>query len=146
MHSYLSSTRGHFANRHYQSNGGTVVPLDKTADIMIADHARKDAPNGSYSWTFIEESVKSGQLADKHEHLISRPAAGKAPGPNATAGQTRGTRTPFTAEDDAFLIKWVLTNRHKHKPSGNKMYQDLANEVGSSLASSEMVMTDGLLE
>ena len=31
-----------------QSNGGELVSVDKQADIMIVDHARKEAPPGSY--------------------------------------------------------------------------------------------------
>lgn len=31
-----------------QANGGKVVPLDKQADVIIVDHARKEAPLGSY--------------------------------------------------------------------------------------------------
>lgn len=31
-----------------QANGGEVLPLEKTADVKIVDHARKEAPPGSY--------------------------------------------------------------------------------------------------
>ena len=31
-----------------QVNGGEVLPLEKNADVKIVDHARKEAPPGSY--------------------------------------------------------------------------------------------------
>lgn len=31
-----------------QANGGTVVQLEKTADVRIVDHARKEALPGTY--------------------------------------------------------------------------------------------------
>ena len=31
-----------------QINGGEVLPLEKNADVKIVDHARKEAPPGSY--------------------------------------------------------------------------------------------------
>lgn len=31
-----------------QANGGDILPLEKHADVKIVDHARKEAPPGSY--------------------------------------------------------------------------------------------------
>lgn len=31
-----------------QANGGEVLLLEKTANVKIVDHARKEAPPGSY--------------------------------------------------------------------------------------------------
>jgi hypothetical protein len=103
--------------------------LEKLADIMIADHARKDAMPGSYSWTWIEKSVKNGKLEDLEAHRagpvagISRPVGSSQP--------TRNTRTPFTAADDRALALWV-TNAEKQGLStkGNDIYQQLERIVG----------------
>lgn len=31
-----------------QANGGEILPLEKNADVKVVDHARKEAPPGSY--------------------------------------------------------------------------------------------------
>lgn len=31
-----------------QANGGEILPLEKHADVKIVDHARKEAPPGTY--------------------------------------------------------------------------------------------------
>ncbi|KAM0251275.1 hypothetical protein ACHAQJ_008266 [Trichoderma viride] len=86
-----------------QSNSGTVVILEKDADMLIADHARKDAPLGSYSWKFIIESVNAGIVQVEDKYLI-----GPAPGQprSVLAGpHAKKTRTPFTELDDAIVAK-----------------------------------------
>lgn len=101
------------------------MKLDTQADIRIADHARKDAPPGSTSWRFIEESVKNGQLEDKDEYPagpqgVIRPA-------------TTMSRTAFSAEDDQELWKCVTeAEQNGGSLSGNKIYKDLAAIVRSS--------------
>jgi hypothetical protein len=113
-----------------QANGGTVVPLENRADILIADHAKpKFAPPGSYSWKFIEDSVKNGFIQIKDRYLIGldpdvpRPAGGGG-------GGLRTTRTPFTDADDAVVAKWVLSRSNR---TGNKIFQDLEMVVSSLL-------------
>ena len=64
-------TRNHYLNL-IRSNGGQVVPLEKNADHLIADHFRKDCPPGSISYTFIDASIKMGEVADPGQHLHSR--------------------------------------------------------------------------
>ena len=87
---------------------------------MIADHVRKDAPTGSYSWKFIIESVQNGilQLPDRYRigwtPDIQRPAGSSRP--------TKGSRTPFDTADDAALAAWVLS--HPADRTGNKIYQE----------------------
>jgi hypothetical protein len=96
------------------------VPLEKDATYMIADHVRKDAPTGSYSWKFITESVRNGilQLPDRYRigwtPDMQRPAGSSRP--------TKRTRTDFTAEDDAALAAHVLSFAADR--TGNKLYQE----------------------
>ncbi|KND88159.1 Telomeric repeat-binding factor 2-interacting protein 1 [Tolypocladium ophioglossoides CBS 100239] len=106
---------------HVRNNGGVVVALEKQADILIADHARKDAPAGSCSWKFVTESVDHGIMQLKDRYQI-----GPAPGVPRQVGSGRPikrTRTPFTHADDVVLVKWVLS--HDKSPMGNKMYQQI---------------------
>lgn len=112
-----------------QANGGKIVSLEKQADIMIADHARKDAVPGSYSWRWIEQSVQKGMLEDLEAHRaglvagISRPVGSSQP--------TRNTRTPFTAADDRALALWVTNaERQGLSTKGNEIYQQLERIVG----------------
>ncbi|POR38302.1 Telomeric repeat-binding factor 2-interacting protein 1 [Tolypocladium paradoxum] len=105
---------------YIRNNGGVVVALEKQADILIADHARKDAPAGSCSWKFVTESVEHGIIQLKDHYRI-----GPAPGVPRQVGSSRpikGTRTPFTHTDDVVLVKWVLSQGRYF--TGNKVYQD----------------------
>ncbi|KAK8069836.1 hypothetical protein PG994_006452 [Apiospora phragmitis] len=94
---------------HIKNNGGQVVPLEKNADYMIADHVWKDAPQGSYSWKWIEDSVKKGKLLDADDYLIG------------------GKPQEQAREDDRVLMEWVLRReRQGESILGNKIYQELA--------------------
>ncbi|PNP51557.1 hypothetical protein THARTR1_07813 [Trichoderma harzianum] len=104
-----------------QSNSGVVVALEKDADMLIADHARKDAPLGSYSWKYITESVNAGIIQVEDKYLIGPP-------PNQrqsvlTGAHAKHTRTRFTEQDDAIVAKWILM--HGINTAGNKMYMEL---------------------
>jgi hypothetical protein len=120
------------------------VSLEKLADYMIADHARKDAPNGSYSWKFIQDSVQNGQRQIMDRYLIgSRPidvhesgSPRGATSPNAMRrpNVSKASRNPFTAGDDRILVAWVLRHeREGYAAAGNEMYKTLAAEVCSRL-------------
>ncbi len=115
-----------------QANGGKVALLEKDADILIADHARADAPPGSYSWTFIEASVNNGKLEGLENH-----PAGLARGavrPVGSSQPSKSSRTPFTAADDRVLAEWVTkAERQGLSTKGNKIYIDLAIIVRSSI-------------
>ena len=96
---------------------------------MIADHARKDSPPGSVSWKLIEDSVKKGTLLDKHEYVI-----GSLGGQSRPAGSSRrgkGTRTPFSQQDDQILLKWVACIVEiGHQQRGKLGYECLEHKVG----------------
>ncbi|KAK7931545.1 hypothetical protein PG985_002257 [Apiospora marii] len=107
-----------------QNNGGQVVLLEKNADYLIADHLWKDTPQGSYTWKWIQESVKKGKLLDPDDYLIgSKPQEQARVRPSAPG---KSTRTPYTDEDDRVLMEWV-TKRQREGESvlGNKIYQEL---------------------
>ncbi|GFP53724.1 hypothetical protein TASIC1_0003010200 [Trichoderma asperellum] len=107
--------------QNIQNNSGIVVPLEKDADMLIADHARKDAPLGSYSWKYITESVKAGIVQVEDKYLIGPPPG--QPRPVLAGSRARKSRTPFTELDDAILAKHVL--QQGIDTAGNRMYQDL---------------------
>lgn len=121
-----------------QNNGGTVVPLEKNADILIADHARKDVPAGSYSWKFITESVENGIIQIKDRYRIGRDPDLPRPAGGGVRG-TKSTRTPFTIDDDAGLAKWVLA--HTVDRTGNKIFQEFESIVSLGLNVGVAVLT-----
>ncbi|KAH0545234.1 hypothetical protein FGG08_000688 [Glutinoglossum americanum] len=106
-------------------NGGEIVPLEQHADIKIADPLfKKTLPPDSYSYTFIEQSIRHGELQDLEEHragpetITSRPVGSRKP--------ARGTRLTYSAEDDRFLYDWVTSHeRSGGKILGNLIYQQL---------------------
>ncbi|VUC35555.1 unnamed protein product [Clonostachys rosea] len=104
-----------------KSNGGAVVPLERQADIQIADDARKDAPKGSYSWKFIQDSVEAGMAQIKDKYLIGPDP--DLPRPAASGSLARGKRVPFTPADDAVLVKWVLAQAYRGE-SKVKLFQE----------------------
>lgn len=103
------------------------MALEKNADMLIADHIKKGGvspPPGSYSWQWIECSVKNGFLEDKNDYLI-----GRAEGTSRQIGSSehaKSTRTPFTQKDDLILTKWVLSRqRAGNSTGGNEIYKEL---------------------
>lgn len=114
------------------------MPLEKQADMIIADHARpKFAPENSYSWQYITESVKNGLLEDAAKHLIQSTSTFNAGSASRTSGHMIGgsrpikpNRTPFTAVDDDVLRRWVAKAHERGiAVTGNKIYQQLEREV-----------------
>lgn len=107
-----------------KANGGRVTKLEAQADHVIADHKRKDTPPGSISYTWIEHSIRDGTLADPDDHIAGPPVGAiRAVGSGAPV---KGTRTPFTAEDDQVLYQWVQECLKKGLgEKGNEIYQQL---------------------
>ncbi|KAK4506623.1 hypothetical protein PRZ48_000355 [Zasmidium cellare] len=109
--------------RDIEANGGRVVKIESQADYVIADHMRKDAPAGSYSYTLIDVALKEGQLPNSSEHAIRPPGDVREVGSTTMA---KGTRRAFTIEDDQFLWNWVETAKAEGDfLKGNEIYKRL---------------------
>lgn len=118
-----------------QANGGEVVASEAQANILIADPIKKkDAPVGSYSYTYIEKSVKNGTLEDLQQHMIGDPKGTvRAVG---LSKPVKNTRTPFTAKDDRILSQWVFAaERRGESIAGNALYELLEKIVSFARAS-----------
>ncbi|XP_014555796.1 hypothetical protein COCVIDRAFT_27370 [Bipolaris victoriae FI3] len=117
-------TRNHLLDE-IKANGGEIVLLEKKADYMIADHFRRDCPPGSISYEFITKSIKDGELCDPKDHPAG-PPVGEAREPGAIHQPTKSGRTPYTAEEDRILYKWVHDAESNGNPvSGNEIYKQL---------------------
>ncbi|KUI73236.1 Telomeric repeat-binding factor 2-interacting protein 1 [Cytospora mali] len=108
-----------------KGNGGEVVPLEKHADMLIADNVKRAGappPPGAYTWKWIDYSIRNRFLQPTEDYLIT-PAAPRAVGSSAPA---KGTRTPFTNHDDLVLTKFVLSKeRTGEGTAGNEIYREL---------------------
>ncbi|OBT59754.1 hypothetical protein VE04_00195 [Pseudogymnoascus sp. 24MN13] len=106
-------------------NGGFVVPLEKNADVLVADDAKpKLAPAGSVSWKYLKQSVEKGELEDLEAHRINSPSkTGLAGGPQKL------TRTPFTHEDSMAISIWVAkAEKLGFAARGNEIYEQFAEK------------------
>lgn len=107
-----------------EANGGRVVKLENQADFVIADHARKDAPGGSYSYTLIEAAIRDGEMPNPGDHAAGRPAGEVRSAGSGVPGKK--TRNPFTAEQDRILWQWVQPFESKGgSVAGNEIYKKL---------------------
>ncbi|KAF2745292.1 hypothetical protein M011DRAFT_488218 [Sporormia fimetaria CBS 119925] len=118
-------SREHF-RKLIESNGGQVIKLEKLADYVIGDHVKAQmSPPGSISYTFIEDSIKNGALADPEQHPAG-PRNNVAREAGSRARPTKAGRTPYTAKDDYTLYRWVeFHKRHNRAVSGNEIYKQL---------------------
>lgn len=99
--------------------------------MLIADNIKRGGlvpPPESYSYQWIEFSVKNGQLENKDDYKIGQP-----PGSSRQIGstqQTKATRNAFTVKDDLILTKWVTAREWKgYAAQGNEIYKELERQV-----------------
>jgi hypothetical protein len=98
------------------------------ADIIIADHARKDIPAGSVSWKFIEESVKAGELKDIEDYRCG--ASANTSRQRRSNQPNKSSRNPFTQQEDHILTQWVTkAARRGLATKGNDIYLQLEELV-----------------
>lgn len=86
-----------------------------------------------YSYEYITHSVRRGILEDLESHLIHPNLSNGRAGPAVRAA--KGTRVPFTAEDDRLLETWVTDfKRRGGRILGNEIYIQLAEVVRPPLS------------
>lgn len=105
-----------------------MVPIEKNANYLLVDHAKQNAPPGSYSWKFINDSIDAGTRKPIEDYLCTE-APRKARAVGSSLPQ-KGTRTPFTAQDDLILSKWVAENERLGVGiHGNTIYKEFEEKV-----------------
>lgn len=108
------------------------MKLDTQADYVIADHVRKDAPVGSISWKWIEDSVKNGRLEDFEQYPAGSQTQQFQSVGSRSGQPIRKGRTPFTTEDDRILMEYCTrAERRGASMKGNQLYEEIAQQVGS---------------
>ncbi|KAK6193015.1 hypothetical protein LQW54_012899 [Pestalotiopsis sp. IQ-011] len=121
--------------QNIENNGGSVTKLEKQADYLIADHAKRDCPAGSYSWKWIEDSVNNGQLLNRDEYAIKVPGSESRP---RGAVQQKRTRTAYTKEDDIILAKFVTRKEKQKLPTlGNLIFQEFEAKPRPEISDNE---------
>lgn len=101
-----------------------MVGLEKNADFLIHDHARRHVPPLFLSWRFIDECLKFGKLVSPEEHLIN---PGNGPQPGSSTQPIKSTRRPFTAAEDKELKDFVIASiRRGAADGGNDIYKKYA--------------------
>jgi len=125
-------SRTHFV-KLIEANGGLFVLREDQADYVIADHARRDAPVGSVSYTFIEAAHKNGELPETVAHMAgAKDTTVRQVGSTMISGKS--TRTAFTAEDDRMLYRWVKDYEAAGgRVKGMEIYKQLQAKVGCTL-------------
>ena len=108
-----------------KANGAEIVPLEKQADVLLVDHARKNQAPGTYSYQYVEMSIRKGELEDLEHHRVGAVSASSRPvGSVVTA--SKGTRTAYTEADDQFL--WNMVKPYMDRGGlwkGNTIYQQI---------------------
>jgi hypothetical protein len=116
-------SRSHYVQQ-ITDNGGKIVKIESTADYLICDHMRKDAPQAGVSYQWIDETLKHGQLLETSAYAVAKVPRSTA---NRTSTVPKGTRTPFTNEDDRVLLDWVeQAEAAGDAVRGNAIYETLA--------------------
>ena len=83
----------------------------------------------SYSYTYIENSIRNGILEDLGNHAVG-PPAGTVRSVGSIVQPAKATRTKFTQEDDRELWLWVESTPQKSGGTeGNAIYKEFEKKV-----------------
>ncbi|KAJ6028538.1 hypothetical protein N7540_004114 [Penicillium herquei] len=110
-----------------EEHGGTVVLLEKHANIKLVDHTKKNLPADTYSYQYVERSVRNGKL-ENLEHHRAGPSAQRPVG--ASHIPQKRTRSDYTLQDDQILFDYL----HPYELEvdapigGNNIYKVLAEK------------------
>ncbi|KAL6245363.1 hypothetical protein RBB50_007362 [Rhinocladiella similis] len=108
-----------------RNNGAVIVTIDTNADIKLVDHTRKNQPVGAYSYKYVELSIRRGQLENLAPHAVG--VATRVARPvGSTTTAPRGSRVPYTEEDDQFLYNWMKPFEDSGGAyKGNEIYKQI---------------------
>lgn len=105
--------------------GATVVAMDKDADIRLVDHTKKGNASGTYSFQYVEKSIRNGKLENLQDYAIGMTTKASKQGSSLAAG-IRSSKIPFTNDDDQLLWDWVKPFEEKGGAwKGNDIYKQI---------------------
>ena len=88
-----------------------------------------DSCRPSYSYTFIERSIRNGHLEDMEDHKVG-PALGTVRSIGSSIQPSKTTRSKYTEDDDRVLWNWVYSHTQKGGGTdGNEIYKQLEVQV-----------------
>ena len=103
-----------------------------TSVIDCKSFYNPDISRLSYSYTFIEKSIRNGTLEDLEDHKVG-PAPGTVRSIGSTIQPPKASRNKYTEEDDRVLWQWVHNHTQKGGGTdGNEIYKQLEAQVGNS--------------
>ncbi|PYH45093.1 putative transcription factor Rap1 [Aspergillus saccharolyticus JOP 1030-1] len=110
-----------------EQNGGSIRLFERDAEIKLVDHKRKNLPPDTYSFKFVEDSLREGRMQNLEPY---RAGPSEARPVGASYIPTRNHKVPYTIADDQVLWDWV--QQYERDPTasiaGNKIYQELATK------------------
>jgi hypothetical protein len=113
------------------ANGATIVPLEKQADVLIVDHARKNAPVGTHSYRYIEQSIRNGALEDLADHVVGPSKSTDRPVGSMTTA-AKGSRSKYTEAEDQLLWNFIKPYELRGGATGgNEIYKQLEEAHGN---------------
>lgn len=84
----------------------------------------------SYSYQFIEKSIRNGKLERLSDHAVGTPVGSTVRAVGSSTQPAKTTRQKFTQEDDQILLNWVESSRRKGaKTDGNEIFKQLEAKV-----------------
>lgn len=87
----------------------------------------------SYSYRYIENSVRNGELEDLKDHRLGAPE-GTVKSVGSTIQPPKSSRNKYTQDDDRILWNWVNETPQKGGGTdGNEIYKQLEAKVGRGL-------------
>ncbi|KAJ5093911.1 hypothetical protein N7456_009772 [Penicillium angulare] len=110
-----------------EKHGGIIVMLEKYADVKLVDHVRKNLPADTYSYKYVEKSVRNGKLEDLEDYQAG-PSAQRPVG--ASNIPQKKTRSEYTLHDDQILFDWLYPYEQEEDApiGGNNIYKKLAEK------------------
>ena len=92
-------------------------------------HNKADLGMNSHSWKYIQQSIRNGVLEDLEQYRVG-PPAGTVRDIGSVIQPTKGSRTPFTVEDDRVLYDWVEGSEDQGSATGgNVIFKQLEEKV-----------------
>ncbi len=108
-----------------QRLGAVIVKVDVEADIRLVDHTKKLNAPGTYSYKYVEDSIRRGALQDLTSYAIG-PSSRVSRPVGSTRTAPKPGRASFSEEEDQLLWNWIQPFVDRGGAwKGNEIYKQL---------------------